>query len=100
MSLADVLNQLQRLEWEIYEAIKPGVVTAEALREATSKLGEAVEAVLQLSQELRRLSLSNPSRLRPLGYQTTRRAIWGVDSEGVLRRVLTTRDGKLVCKVG
>jgi len=100
MSLADVYKQLQRLQWEIYEAIKPGVVTAEAMREATSQLGEAVEAVLQLSRELRRLSHAGPKLLRRFGYQTARRAIWGVDSEGVLRRVLTTRDGKLVCKVG
>jgi len=95
MSIADVLMQLQRLQWEIYEAIKPGVVTAEAMREATSQLGEAVKAVQQLSQELKRLSLATPRHLRRLGYQTTRHPIWGVDSAGVLRKILTSPNGNL-----
>jgi len=103
MSIADVLMQLQRLQWEIYEAIKPGVVTAEAMREATASLSKAIETVetlIRQIQQLHQLQLQSRTQRLAYGYQTTRHPIWGVDPKGVLRRILTTEDGKLVCKVG
>jgi len=96
MSVDDVLRQLQRLQWEIYEVIKPGVVTAEALQEATKSLSRAVEAVEALTRDLKHLSSQTQRLPFRLGYRTTRHPIWGVDSAGVLRRILTTADGKLV----
>jgi len=68
LSIEDVLKQLQRLQWEIYEAIKPGVVTAEALRETTEALKQAADAARTAAEQLARLRLSR--RLRWVGIGT------------------------------
>ena len=66
MSVADVLKQLQRLEIEIYEVIKPGVVTADALRETAEALEKVTREALHVAETLATQHSSN-AQPRPQG---------------------------------
>jgi len=52
MSVADVLKQLQRLQWEIYEVIKPSAEASQSLREAAEALTKVTKEALAIATHL------------------------------------------------
>jgi len=52
LSIEDVLKQLQRLEWMIWEGVKPGIVTAESLKQASEALQKVSEEMMRAAERL------------------------------------------------
>jgi len=83
MEAAEVLHALRRLEWELYETIKPGVVTAEAMKE----LMETLQNVAYELTEAARLLGGRASTMLP------------PEPEGIHKTYEVTVSGETVEKV-
>jgi len=94
LSIEDVLKQLQRLQWEIYEAIKPGVVTAEALREATEALKQAADAARTAAEQLARLRLSRRLRFAGIGPRLVPRSVEATQTDPAKLKATVTQAEK------